>query len=54
MNKDIRELLEEIQDWMMENDYECGPHGSEIYQRISEELKKYDKVENSPHYSTSE
>ena len=43
MNKDIRDLLEEIQDWMMENDYECGPHGSEIYQRISEELKKYDK-----------
>lgn len=42
MTQDIRDLLEEIQDWMMENDYECGPHGSEIYKRISEELKKYD------------
>lgn len=38
MNKDIRELLEDIQDWMMENDYECGEVGSEIYQRITKML----------------
>jgi len=40
MNKEIKELLEEIQDWMVENDYECGSWGTDIYKRISEILKK--------------
>lgn len=31
----IKELLFEIQDWMMDNDYECGPVGSKLYEDIS-------------------
>ena len=27
MNDEIRALLEEIQDWMLENDYESGTWG---------------------------
>ncbi len=34
----IKTLLEDIQDWMMSNDYECGPVGSTIWSRISEIL----------------
>lgn len=44
MNNEAKELLKEIQDWMMDNDYECGPWGSDIYQRITELLKKYENV----------
>lgn len=35
----MRELLLDITDWMLDNDYECGPQGSDIYDRIQEELK---------------
>lgn len=35
MTKELEELLTDIQDWMIENDYECGVGGSDIYQRIS-------------------
>jgi hypothetical protein len=38
MNNEIEELLNDIQDWMMDNDYECGEGGSEIYQRITKVL----------------
>jgi hypothetical protein len=34
----IKILLEDIQDWMMSNDYECGPVGSTIWDRIKEIL----------------
>jgi len=40
MNDEIKELLEWIQDWMLENDYECGPEGIEIYKEISRLLEK--------------
>lgn len=43
MTDEIKELLEEIQGWMIDNDYECGEHGSKIYNQISELLEKYDK-----------
>ena len=43
MNEKIKNLLEEIQDWMLENDYECGPRGSEIYKDISHLLEENDK-----------
>lgn len=33
-----KSFLEEIQSWMGENDYECGPEGSEIYDKISKYL----------------
>jgi len=29
-----KSFLEEIQQWMGENDYECGPWGSSIYEEI--------------------
>lgn len=29
-------LLENIRDWMIENDYECGERGSELYDAICE------------------
>ena len=38
MNNEIRDLLEEIQDWMLENDYESGTWGHEIYKRVKEIL----------------
>lgn len=34
-NAELKELLSEIQDWMMDNDYECGPVGSKLYEDIS-------------------
>ena len=39
MNDEVKELLEEIQSWMIDNDYECGEWGSEIYQKIKEVLR---------------
>lgn len=30
----ITTLLQDILDWMGENDYECGPRGSELYREI--------------------
>jgi len=40
MDKEVQDLLTEIQSWMLENDYECGEWGSKIFQRISEVLDK--------------
>jgi hypothetical protein len=40
MNDEIKELLEEIQDWMLENDYENGPWGHSIYKQIESVLEK--------------
>lgn len=34
MSEEIRELLENILDWMIENDYECGREGGHLYGRI--------------------
>lgn len=34
----IKTLLEDIQDWMMSNDYECGAVGSTIWDRIKKIL----------------
>ena len=39
-NSSTIELLEEIQGWMSENDYECGPHGSQLFEQITQELEK--------------
>lgn len=39
MNDEIKELLEEIQDWMLENDYESGLWGNSIYKKIKEILE---------------
>jgi len=39
MTEEIRELLDRIKTWMVENDYECGPEGNEIYQEISKLLE---------------
>ncbi len=36
-----KSFLEEIQHWMMANDYECGPHGDEIYEKIQEYLTNH-------------
>ena len=50
MNDELRELLLDIQEWMRENDYECGEIGSDVYRRISMELasdlvdKRIDKL----------
>lgn len=29
-------LLQDIQDWMLSNDYECGNVGSQLYDEIGE------------------
>lgn len=39
-NKELLEFLGEIADWMMDNDYECGEQGSDIYRRLGEILDK--------------
>lgn len=44
MNDELKDLLLDIQDWMVENDYECGEVGSDIYQRISTAIKEYDEA----------
>jgi|FAXJ01.1.fsa_nt_gi hypothetical protein len=49
MTPELKQLLEDIQDWMMENDYECGPRGGDIYQEISEILKKHDNHTKDRH-----
>lgn len=38
MTPKIKTLLENIQNWMLDNDYECGIRGSAIYDEISEIL----------------
>ena len=43
MNDETKELLEEIQEWMLENDYESGVWGADIYKHIGEILKECDK-----------
>lgn len=40
MSEELKELLNDIQQWMLDNDAECGPQGSEIYQRITKILEK--------------
>lgn len=32
---ELKELVVEILEWMVDNDYECGPHGSQIYSKLS-------------------
>ena len=43
MTDDIKKLLEDIQEWMQENDHEYGLWGAQLYQEITKTLKKYDK-----------
>lgn len=38
MTPQLKTLLEEIQEWMLANDYECGPAGSVIYDEIQKTL----------------
>jgi hypothetical protein len=40
MTEEIKDLLTDIQNWMIENDYECGEAGSDIYNRIEMILKE--------------
>lgn len=39
MNDELKKLLEDIKDWMITNDYECGPEGADIFDRIQNVLK---------------
>lgn len=36
--RNVQTLLKDILDWMGDNDYECGPQGSVIYDEISKHL----------------
>ena len=38
MTPQLKTLLENIQEWMVDNDYECGNRGSELYDEITELL----------------
>lgn len=38
MTPQLKTLLKNIQQWMLDNDYECGPCGSEIYNEIEKTL----------------
>lgn len=38
MTPQLKTLLKNIQQWMLDNDYECGPRGSEIYNEIEKTL----------------
>lgn len=48
MNEELKELLTDIQDWMLDNDYECGEVGSDIYQRISGVIAEYETANKLP------
>jgi regulator of replication initiation timing len=39
-NESLKELLSEIQDWMLDNDYECGCVGASLYEKIEKHLSK--------------
>ena len=43
MEKELYTLLDEVLTWMIENDYECGPRGSELYSEIYQTLGKMEK-----------
>ena len=47
MTKEIRELLDRIQTWMVENDYECGPEGNEIFNEINKLLEETETLTNA-------
>jgi hypothetical protein len=38
-NTELKEFFEEIAQWILDNDYECGMYGSEIYDKIAESPK---------------
>lgn len=40
MTEEIKTLLEDIQTWMLDNDYECGEVGGQLYNQISKVLGK--------------
>lgn len=42
-NAELKKLLTDIQDWMMDNDYECGSVGSQIYSDINKALNHTDE-----------
>jgi hypothetical protein len=46
----LTELLEEVQDWMLSNDYECGEHGSIIYDKVSTVIRE---LNNPDEYNTT-
>ena len=49
-NERLTGLLEEVQDWMLENDYECGEVGSQIYEKISRVINE---LNNPDEYNTT-
>lgn len=42
MNDETKNLFEDIIEWMIENDYECGERGSQILAEIHDLLDKYE------------
>ena len=40
MNQEMIDLLQEIQEYMIENDCECGEWGGNLYNRIDDILEK--------------
>lgn len=42
-NAELKMLLADIQDWMTDNDYECGNVGSQIYDEIDKVLNYTDE-----------
>ena len=44
MNDKVKTLLCDIQQWMLDNDYECGEEGGMIYKRIETMLKPPSKT----------
>lgn len=40
LSLDVKELLEDIVIWMVENNYECGEVGADIFNRIDQILNE--------------
>ena len=47
LSPEIKELLESIQDWMLDNDYAYDPTGAEIYNSIKKLLSSGEQQENA-------
>jgi len=39
-NKQLKDLLSDISNWMLDNDYDCGQNGSRLYDYITKILEQ--------------
>jgi hypothetical protein len=45
LKTEVKDLVDELLGWMVDNDYECGSYGSILYSRLHEVKKKLELPE---------